>query len=383
VTVRQAPRRRVVFLTGTRADFGKMKPLMKRLDADPGFDVHVFVTGMHMLSKYGYTCAEVELAGFKRLYKFVNQNADDAMDHILSKTIVGLSDYLREISPDLVVIHGDRVEALAGAAVGALNNRLTAHVEGGEVSGTIDEVIRHAVTKMSHVHFVANELARQRLVQLGEPEGKIHVIGSPDIDVMNSPELPTLEAVRAHYEIAFPEYGILMFHPVTTEFADMPRQAREVVDGVIDSGLNYVVVYPNNDPGSAAILDAYRRLLDNPRFRVFPSMRFEYFLTLLRHAKVVVGNSSAGIREAPHYGVPTVNLGTRQQNRATGPGIVDERIERSLIAGAIGRATQLRPAPEQRFGDGTSGERFHRILREPAFWTGSTQKYFVDRVFAG
>ena len=124
---------KIVFLTGTRADFGKLKSLMNRLRNDEDFELHVFVTGMHMLSKYGYTCEEVEKANFRNIHKFINQNSSDSMDHILSKTISGLSDYVKEIKPDLIVVHGDRVEALAGAAVGALNNILVGHIEGGEV----------------------------------------------------------------------------------------------------------------------------------------------------------------------------------------------------------------------------------------------------------
>lgn len=188
--------KKIVVLTGTRADYGKLKPLMQKLDSDDRFEMHIFVTGMHLLSKYGYTCDEVMNSGFRRIHKFINQNTADRMDQILSKTILGLSDFIREINPDLLIVHGDRVEALAGATVGALNNILTAHIEGGEVSGTVDELIRHAVTKLSHVHFVSNEEASSRLKQLGEDEKTIHVIGSPDIDVMTSKNLPSIGEVK-------------------------------------------------------------------------------------------------------------------------------------------------------------------------------------------
>ena len=218
--------RRILFLTGTRADFGKLKALMLALQLDQNFEVHVFVTGMHMLAKYGYTCEEIERVGFSNIYKYINQNANDGMDQVLAKTVNGLSDYIREIQPDLLIVHGDRVEALAGAIVGALNNILTAHIEGGEVSGTIDELIRHAVTKMSHIHFVANQVAQRRLIQLGEHEKVIHIIGSPDVDVMNSSSLPSLDEVRRHYQIDFSEYAVLAFHPVTTEVTKLRESQR-------------------------------------------------------------------------------------------------------------------------------------------------------------
>jgi UDP-N-acetylglucosamine 2-epimerase (hydrolysing) len=373
-------RRRVVFLTGTRADFGKLKPLMAALHADAEFDVHIFVTGMHMLSKYGYTCAEVEKAGFGSIYKYINQTANDGMDRVLAKTISGLSDYVHEAPPDLLIVHGDRVEALAGATVGALNNILTGHIEGGEVSGTVDELIRHAVSKLSHVHFVANDLAKTRLTQLGELVERIHVIGSPDIDVMNSENLPTLTDVRRHYGFEFDRYAILMFHPVTSELKDLRRQARTVVDQVLGSQQNFIVIYPNNDHGTDLILEEYERLRDCPRVRIYPSMRFEYFLSLLRESAFIMGNSSAGVREAPHFGVPAINLGSRQNNRVKCDTIIDVPIEASAIAAAIARAAVMPRHAQALFGHGKSAQLFHAILRSPAFWTGETQKYFVDRV---
>lgn len=374
--------RAVVFLSGTRADFGKLKPLMLRLQNDPEFDVHVFVTGMHMLAKYGYTCEEVEHSGLRKLYKYINQNSSDGMDHMLAKTISGLSDYVKEVSPDMLVVHGDRVEALAGAAVGALNNILVAHIEGGEVSGTVDELIRHAVSKLSHIHFVANEQARKRLVQLGEQELTIHVVGSPDIDVMNSDTLPPLTEVRRRYEIGFDDYGVLMFHPVASEYDDVRRQIRIVVDQVLASGRNYVVIYPNNDRGSDIVLEEYRRFREVPRIRVFPSMRFEYFLSLLRHAKFILGNSSAGVREAPHFGVPAINLGSRQHNRVACAMVLNVPIDADAIARALASVSGMPRTAHAAFGNGDSATRFHTILKLPAFWRTPTQKYFIDRALS-
>jgi UDP-N-acetylglucosamine 2-epimerase (hydrolysing) len=371
--------RRIVFLTGTRADFGKLKPLMARLQADSAFDVHIFVTGMHMLSKYGYTCEEVDRSGFHQVHRYINQNASDSMDHVLAKTITGLSDYVREMAPDLIVVHGDRVEALAGATVGALKNVLIGHIEGGEVSGTVDELIRHAVSKLSHVHFAANERARQRLIQLGELSSSVHVIGSPDIDVMKSDALPDLDEVRHRYKIPFERYGVLAFHPVTSEVADIRRQARLLVDQVIASGHNYVVIYPNNDHGCDHILEAYESLQGQPRFRIFPSMRFEYFLSTLKHADFMIGNSSAGVREAPHFGVPALNLGSRQNKRVVCPTVLDLPMQAEAIAQALARVEHLPREATALFGDGASASRFHEILRSDAFWETSTQKCFVDR----
>lgn len=372
-------KRSIVFLTGTRADFGKLKPLIKVLSQDEQFEVSVFVTGMHMLAKYGYTCIEVEVSGFKNIHKFINQNSSDSLDHILSKTIVGLSDYVKEMSPDLIVVHGDRVEALAGAAVGALNNILVGHIEGGEVSGTIDELIRHSVTKLSHIHFVCNDQAKARLIQLGELEEAIHIIGSPDIDIMNSENLPSLREVQERYTFDVEEYGILIFHPVTTELEELEDQISLVVDCVLESGLNYIVIFPNNDPGSDLILKQYHRLRNNKRFHIYPSMRFEFFLTLLKNARFIMGNSSAGIREAPHFGTPTINLGSRQRNRAVCPSILDLEIVTHDIRDALTKVLTTGRVRTSLFGGGDSATEFHRVLKDTAFWKTAIQKYFVDR----
>ena len=153
-------KRKIVFLTGTRADFGKLKPLMDKVEKSDIFDCHIFVTGMHTLKKYGNTSQEVIKCKYKNIEIFDNQKNSKKQDIILANTIFGFSDYVTKLHPDMVIVHGDRVEALGGAIVGSLNNILVSHIEGGEISGTIDELIRHAVSKLSHIHFVANSDAK-------------------------------------------------------------------------------------------------------------------------------------------------------------------------------------------------------------------------------
>ncbi|HTZ10879.1 MAG TPA: UDP-N-acetylglucosamine 2-epimerase, partial [Candidatus Margulisiibacteriota bacterium] len=291
-------KKRILFLTGTRADFGKLKPLMLAVENSSNFECLVFVTGMHLLSKYGLTVEEVQNAKFKNIYTYVNQMHGEPMELILANTINGLSRYVHEYRPDLIVVHGDRVEALAGAIIGALSNILVAHIEGGEISGTVDEIMRHAVSKLSHVHFVANEVSANRLIQLGEARESIYIIGSPEIDIMLSNKLPKIKKVKQRYGISFARYGIVLFHPVTTEVVQQRKYAQELVAALISSKQNFVVIYPNNDLGSDEIFDAYGALKDRPGFKILPSMRFEYFLSLLKHTRIIVGNSSVGMREA-------------------------------------------------------------------------------------
>lgn len=371
-------RRKIVFLTGTRADFGKLKSLMLQLQSYEAFEVHVFVTGMHMLSRYGSTWAEVQRSGLSNIHFFFNQSSCDSSDQILAKTVIGFSDYIKELSPDMIVIHGDRIESLACASVGALNNILVSHIEGGEVSGTIDESIRHAVSKLSHLHFVANQQAKDRLIQLGEHGESIYVIGSPDVDIMNSPNLPTLETVQRHYGFFFRDYAIMIFHPVTSELNWTRLQVQSLVDLVIESGLNFVVLFPNNDPGSEIIISEYSRFENKTNISVYPSMRFEYFLTLLKNAKFIIGNSSTGVREAPHYGTPAINLGTRQFKRVNCPGVLEADFDKCSMRQAINTALASPRKKYVLFGSGNSADQFCRLLLSPTVWVTATQKCFVD-----
>lgn len=371
--------KKILFLTGTRADFGKIKSLIQILEAHPEFEPFIFVTGMHLQKEYGYTLLEVERCGFSNIHMFENHTHETTMDLTLAKTIEGLSVYVKSCEPDMIVIHGDRVEALAGAIVGSLNNILVAHIEGGEVSGTIDELIRHSTSKMSHVHFVSNKQAKKRLIQMGELDNAIFTIGSPDVDIMFSNTLPELDIVKQYYEISFEAYAIAMFHPVTTESQYMQQNADNFVDALLADHHNFVIVYPNNDLGSQTILKAYERLKGNPRFRIFPSLRFEYFLTLLKKAQFIIGNSSAGIREAPYYGLPIINIGTRQQNRALQTDIINVNYDAASIIDALKAIDAHKVQPvETDFGKGNSAELFLKSLLNTDIWQLNHQKQFRD-----
>lgn len=371
-------KKRIVFLTGTRADFGKIKSLISRLEDHPDFEAFLFVTGMHLMEQYGYTVIEVQRCNFTHLHTFENHTSESTMDLTLAKTISGFSEYIQHVQPDMIVVHGDRVEALAGAIVGSLNNILVAHIEGGEISGTIDELIRHSTSKMSHIHYVSNDKAKQRLEQMGEIPESIYVIGSPDIDIMFSDALPDLSTVKQHYEIRYDNYGVVLFHPVTTEAAAMGEYADALVEGLLSSDRNFVVIYPNNDLGSQAILDSYAAFEGKENFRVFPSIRFEYFLTLLKKADFIIGNSSAGIREAPYYGLPTFNIGSRQKNRAEHDHIVHLPYEAQAIATALkADMPELKPSSPS-FGNGQANTLFMKSLESPELWKIDHQKQFID-----
>lgn len=372
--------KKILFITGTRADYGKIKSLMKTMDKSERYEVFIYVSGMHLLAQYGNTYQEVLKDKYKNVHVAFGQQFTDNMSYNLGNVLMNLSGYVRQIAPDMILVHGDRIDALAGAITGALNNIMVAHVEGGEISGTIDDSIRHAISKFAHLHFVCNEEAKKRIIQLGESEERIFVIGSPDIDVMLSDKLPALQTVKEYYEIDFEHYGIFLYHPVTTEVEQLSENITTIIQALKASERNFVVVYPNNDMGSEIILDKVKKLGKDKHFAVYPSIRFEYFLSLLKNADFIIGNSSAGIRESGIYGVPAIDIGTRQNGRYDIHKLkniqhIMEKVE--PILEAIDNAGNYAVKCHS-FGNGHSTEKFLEILENADIWSSEIQKKFVD-----
>lgn len=370
----------MVFVTGTRADFGKMRDIMLAVQDSPVLSARIVVTGMHLLRRYGYTVREIERAGLRTLHLIPNQVDGEPMALVLANTVQALTRLVAEERPAAIVVHGDRVEALAGALVGSLTNVRVIHVEGGEVSGTVDDAIRHSVSKHAHVHLVANEDARDRLLQLGEETERIYVVGSPEVDVLTSGQAPTPAQLRARYDIGFDAYGVLVLHAVTTEREHTARDAAAVVDAVLADGGNWVIIDPNNDEGCEDIRHELDRLTGEQFVRL-PSMRFEYYVTLMRHADVLLGNSSAGVREAPVLGTPSVNVGTRQRRRSTAASVAHVPADRDAVVAAVARARLLGRHPSHTgFGEPGASARIVRLLEGDEVWATSLDKEFVDRV---
>jgi UDP-N-acetylglucosamine 2-epimerase (hydrolysing) len=270
------------------------------------------------------------------------------------------------------------VEALACALVCATNYIRCAHIEGGEVSGTIDEIYRHCNSKLASQHFVSSDDAARRVMTLGEPAENIHAIGSPELDFHAGPSGVSLAEVQQRYDLPFDDYGICVFHPVTSEAETMGAQADAMFDALDRSGRNFVVIAPNNDPGSAAIFDAIAQV-PKDRFRVLPSMRFAHFSELMKNAKGMVGNSSAGVREAPFIGLPSLDIGTRQTNRAKSPSVFfADAMETDAILDFLQNQWGKAYPRHDAFGGGSAAERFIAVLNAPEFWETSLQKTFHD-----
>tara|TARA_B110000014_G_C20119358_1_gene592450 strand:- start:1932 stop:3083 length:1152 start_codon:yes stop_codon:yes gene_type:complete len=371
--------KKILFVTGTRADFGKLEPLAKATIA-AGYQVSFFVTGMHMMNKYGDTRWEVRVVEGAEIFEYVNQKEGDSLDSILSKTVVGFSDFVHEHRPDLVIIHGDRIEATAVSLVCATNYIHSAHIEGGEISGTIDESLRHCNSKLCSTHFVSSHEAADRVRSLGESENRIYIIGSPELETHLNDSGVKIEEVKNRYGITFENYAIVIFHPVTSERSTMSAQVENLYESLELSGKNFVVIAPNNDPGSSEIFDVLGRLPEE-RFRIIPSMRFNYFSELLKNSSLIIGNSSVGVREAPFIGVPSIDIGTRQNKRAVNDSIThcnphDSEKIKSLLSSDL---WDKRFKPATKFGEGKSSTKFIEVLSTNEFWEHPAQKTFTDK----
>ena len=372
-------KKKVIFVTATRADFGKLKSLIKILKSRREFKVYIVVTGMHMIGRFGYTYSEVTKVIKSKIIKFKNQSLGDRLEIILTKTSEKFSKIVKTIEPDLIVIHGDRVETLACAIVGSLNHILTAHIEGGEVSGTIDDTIRHAVTKLSHIHFVGSKKAKDRIIKMGEINNHIFNVGSPDIDVMINKKLPTIQNVKRRYSTKFNNHAILLWHSVTSKIKTLTEDTNKLIDFLKKLNQNMIVIYPNNDPGSKIILDCYKKIR-NKKFKIMKNLRFEGFLTLLNKSRFIIGNSSSAIYEAPVFGTPSINIGDRQNKRIRSKVIKNFEIDNLDVSKLYNFLKSYKPVKKNFYGYGDSDKKFLKILLKESFWKISKQKFFSDDV---
>lgn len=367
--------RTILIVTGTRADWGKWWPVYTMLRDAPDFDVHVAITGQHMDPRYGLTLVEVQReVPTDKTWPFGNDAGND-LDQ-LGTTARAIRGIIDAVEPGMVLVHGDRMEALGAAIAGHLHGVLVGHVEGGELSGNVDESTRHAVSKYAHVHMVANDQARARLMAMGEDPERVHVTGSPEVDAMLGP-LPDLDAVRDRYGIPWDEYGVLCYHPETSLDPEQQRAAAVAVIGAAHrSGLPWVVLEPNCDRGSGVV----RAALDcmaGEGWRRLPSMRFTHYLRLLHDAQVVLGNSSSGVREAPVFGTPSVSVGGRQSGRVQAACVRYVEPVTAAIDDALRDMAGRRFDPEYPFGRPGAAQRIVDVVRREDTWETRKQKRWV------
>jgi GDP/UDP-N,N'-diacetylbacillosamine 2-epimerase (hydrolysing) len=362
--------RKILYVTGTRADFGLMASTLQRIAAHPALELQIAVTGMHLSESYGMTVRDIEALNLPivaRIPTNVEERSPAAMAQGIGEAVIGLTAAMQNSRPDLLVVIGDRGEMLAGAIAALHLGIPIVHLHGGERSGTVDEPVRHAITKLSHWHFVATEESRARVVRMGERAEHVWVTGAPSLDDL--PAAATQPRAQVLAELGLPadsRYAIVLFHPIVQEMDDAYAQTLAVADALAgslaNSATHIVWLAPNADAGSAAILKALDEQGGDKLHRVTHLPRPRY-IAALRHAELLVGNSSSGIIEAASFGTPVVNIGNRQRARERNLNTIDCAAEQAAIRDAIDRSlSHGRYAPANVYGDGSAGARITELL---------------------
>jgi GDP/UDP-N,N'-diacetylbacillosamine 2-epimerase (hydrolysing) len=355
--------RKILFVTGTRADFGLMASTLKQIHEHPLLRLEVVVTGMHLSDQCGATVRDIEqlnLPIVARLATDVELRTGAAMAGAIGQMIIQLTPVLEHSRPDIVLVIGDRGEMLA-AAIAALHMGIpVAHLHGGERSGTVDESVRHAITKLSHWHFVATEESRDRVVALGERPENVWITGAPSLDDLERMRRVPRSQVLAGLGLpAAARYALVLFHPVVQEAAQTLNQTRNLIEAVrstlIAQGIDVLWFAPNTDAGSAGILQVLGDLKES-RVKSVSHLPREQYLPALNHSELLVGNSSSGIIEAATFGTPVVNVGNRQRSRERNHNTLDCAYDVVSITDAIRHALLHGRYPAiNRYGDGHSG----------------------------
>jgi GDP/UDP-N,N'-diacetylbacillosamine 2-epimerase (hydrolysing) len=377
--------RTIAIVTERRADYSRYKPVLELLRRDPELDYQLTVTGISLLKEHGYDIDVIKQDGFaiQEILPMFRENAPDTgaeMIRAMGGVLIALAGTFERLRPDIILCGFDIGANFAAAVAGAHMNIPVAHIQGGELTGSIDESLRHAMSKFAHLHFPATEASARRLIRMGENPRQIFVVGCPSLDVVLSTPLVPRSHVLAQYDLdcALP-YVVILQHPVTTEAEQAGAQMIETLAGVSGLGLQAVLVYPNNDAGAQQII----RLINHSPIRVVRSLPPDGFINLVRHAAALVGNSSSGIHETPSLGVPTVNVGTRQQGRERAQNVLDVGYDRREICEALSTALydeEFKTLVARRinpYGDGRAAERIVHVLKTVSL-ENLIQKRFYD-----
>jgi GDP/UDP-N,N'-diacetylbacillosamine 2-epimerase (hydrolysing) len=365
--------RHVAVVTEGRMTYGYTRPVMRLMHEDPGIDYSLIVTNQHLLPTFGYSIDDIERDGLNitdRIYMSLDGYTPATMAKSLGVLMLGMTDALVRLRPDLVLIAGDRGDHLVGAIVAAHMNIPVAHIQAGERSGNIDGMTRHAITRFAHIHFASGPDAAERLSRMGEEEFRIHLTGAPQLDdLINGDVAPRDEIVERFRVDGGQPIVLLVQHPVTEEFGEGLEQMEETLEAVCAVGHQTIVIFPNNDAGS----DDFRRMIERyhrPFMRVERNVPRRVYAGLMSAADVLVGNSSSGLIEAPAFRLPAVNVGERQRDRARAANVIDVPYDRNAIAEAIRQAlsAEFRSRLENGFespylSDGRVSERIVEILK--------------------
>jgi len=364
-------KRRIAVVTGSRAEYGLLYWVLKELHASEAFDLQLIVTGMHLSTEFGMTVRQIEADGLpiaRRVEMLLASDSAGGIAKSMALGLIGFSDAIDELRPELIVVLGDRFEILAVAQAALVHNVPLVHIGGGDTTeGAIDESIRHAITKMAHLHLVTNPDAACRITQMGEDPARVHIVGNPGLDhLLRTPLLDRETLAKSLGRPLGARNLLITFHPVTLEPEDA-RQQQQAMLQALDQLSEPTCLWftrPNADAGGrelASDLDAWAST--RPHAHVFTSLGQQRYLSLMSHADAVVGNSSSGLCEAPSFSIPTVNIGDRQRGRLAGNSVIHCLPQTDSIHAAIDEAMRMDCTTAfNPYGDGQSSDRILSAL---------------------
>jgi UDP-hydrolysing UDP-N-acetyl-D-glucosamine 2-epimerase len=367
--------RKVCVVVNSRANYGRIKTVMTSLVQHPGTDLQLIVGASALLHRFGMISELIEKDGFHidaRLYSIVEGENLVTMAKSTGLAITELATLFELLSPDIVLTVADRFETLATAVTASYLNIPLAHTQGGEVTGSIDESVRHAITKLAHIHFPATKKAGENIVKMGENPNSVHIVGCPAMDIIGDSKLELPKNLLDSHGVGAAldqdqPYIVVLQHPVTTEYRDGLMQIEETIQAVDSIGMQTIWLWPNVDAGSDDISKGLRKYRERTRgketIRFFKNFEAKDYVRLIANSKCLVGNSSSAIREGSFIGVPAVNIGTRQSNRETSANVATVGYSRSQIKSAILSQIAHGPyTPSSLYGDGQAGPRIAEIL---------------------
>lgn len=359
--------RKVLYVTGTRADYGLMHETLNSLNEDANIQLDVVATGMHLMDEFGYSVDEIKKDNFS--LHIINQtfkkDDESSMSEFIGRLIVDLTGLMSELKPDIVLLLGDRGEMLAGAIVASYLQIPIAHIHGGDVSSTVDDSTRHAITKLANIHFPATEKSASRIRQMGENPDNIFVVGAPGLDSIIKCKDNIDEAfLKDKYNIT-KDFVIVLQHPVSLEVEKASNQIQETLDAILSTDYQVILIYPNADAGGRAMIEKINEY-DVDAYKNIPH---DDFIGLLSLASVLIGNSSSGIIESSSFKLPVINIGTRQQGREKAENVIDVDYNCDEILSALkfieseDYQKQLKSCVNP-YGDGKACEMICKILKE-------------------
>ena len=334
-------KQKISITTGTRSEYGILRELIKEISKSKKLELYLLVTGMHLSKKFGYTINEIKkdkIPIHAKIKMIPSGNTPYDMSVSLGKGIVGFSKIFKKIKPDLNVVLGDRDEALASALAASHMNIPNAHIHGGEISQGIDEYNRHAITKISNIHFAATKKSKERIIKMGENRRNVILTGSPSIDEIKMSKISSKHELEKKYLVDLDKpLFLLIQHPVTTEFEKSGLQIKMTLDALSKLKNQTIAILPNSDAGNQQIINQLRIFSKKCNFlKVFPNLPRNDYLGFLKHCSALIGNSSSGLIEGSYLHTPVVNIGIRQLGREKDVNVIDVPIfSKSLILNAL------------------------------------------------